>query len=148
MENDCHDADRIHRDVRAGGAEAAGARRRAGRRSWVRLRRHQQSLLPVAGTPGASTESRKSGLEQGIRAMRSVLVDAWRLVVPPRGDRNGPLSPLLLGLTVLTGLVDAFSYLVLGHVFVANMTGNVVFSGFAITGAPGFSLAASLAALA
>ena len=31
------------------------------------------------------------------------------------------------GLTVVTGLVDAFSFLRLGHVFVANMTGNVVF---------------------
>ena len=80
--------------------------------------------------------------------MRSVLVDAWRLVVPPRGDRNGPLSPLLLGLTVLTGLVDAFSYLVLGHVFVANMTGNVVFLAFAVGGAAGFSVAASIVALA
>ena len=32
--------------------------------------------------------------------------------------------------------------------FVANMTGNVVFSAFALVGAPGFSLSASLAALA
>ena len=47
-------------------------------------------------------------------------------------------------LTVVTGLVDAFSYLVLGHVFVANMTGNVVFLAFALTGAKGFSVAASL----
>ena len=31
--------------------------------------------------------------------------------------------------------------------FVANMTGNVVFTGFAIAGAPGFSLSASLFAL-
>ena len=37
---------------------------------------------------------------------------------------------LLVCLTVVTGLVDAFSYLRLGHVFVANMTGNVVFLGF------------------
>jgi len=44
------------------------------------------------------------------------------------------------------GLVDAFSYLVLGHVFVANMTGNVVFLGFALAGAPGFSITASFAA--
>jgi uncharacterized membrane protein YoaK (UPF0700 family) len=50
-------------------------------------------------------------------------------------------------MTVVTGLVDAFSYLVLGHVFVANMTGNVVFLGFAIAGAQGFSIAASLVAL-
>jgi uncharacterized membrane protein YoaK (UPF0700 family) len=61
---------------------------------------------------------------------------------------HGPLPPLLLALTVVTGLVDAVSILRLGRVFVANMTGNVVFTGFAITGAPGFSLSASLFALA
>jgi hypothetical protein len=80
--------------------------------------------------------------------MSAVLRDAWTTVVPDMKDRHGPLPPLMLALTVVTGLVDAFSYLVLGHVFVANMTGNVVFSGFAIAGAAGFSLAASLAALA
>jgi uncharacterized membrane protein YoaK (UPF0700 family) len=63
-------------------------------------------------------------------------------------ERDGPLPLLLLGLTVLTGLVDAVSILSLGRVFVANMTGNVVFIGFALAGAPGFSLAASLSALA
>jgi uncharacterized membrane protein YoaK (UPF0700 family) len=36
----------------------------------------------------------------------------------------------LLLLTFATGLVDAVSVLELGHVFVANMTGNVVFLGF------------------
>ncbi len=36
----------------------------------------------------------------------------------------------LLLLTFATGLVDAISVLVLGHVFVANMTGNVIFLGF------------------
>ncbi len=55
---------------------------------------------------------------------------------------------LLVGLTLVTGLVDAFSYLVLGHVFVANMTGNVVFLAFALAGAAGFSILASLVALA
>ncbi|MGV9263060.1 YoaK family protein [Kitasatospora sp. NPDC003701] len=54
---------------------------------------------------------------------------------------------MLLALTVVTGLVDAVSYLALGHVFVANMTGNVVFLGFALAGAAGFSVTASLAAL-
>ena len=48
--------------------------------------------------------------------------------------RQGPLPVLLIGLTVVTGLVDAFSYLSLGHVFVANMTGNVVFLGFGLAG--------------
>ena len=50
-------------------------------------------------------------------------------------------------LNLVTGLVDSFSYLLLGHVFVANMTGNVVFLGFALAGAPGFSVGASLVAL-
>jgi uncharacterized membrane protein YoaK (UPF0700 family) len=50
-------------------------------------------------------------------------------------------------LTVVTGVVDAVSILSLGRVFVANMTGNVVFVGFALSGAPGFSLSASLFAL-
>lgn len=36
----------------------------------------------------------------------------------------------LLLLTFSTGLADAISVLVLGHVFVANMTGNVIFLGF------------------
>ena len=39
------------------------------------------------------------------------------------------VSSLLL-LTFATGLVDAVSVLELGHVFVANMTGNVIFLGF------------------
>jgi uncharacterized membrane protein YoaK (UPF0700 family) len=54
----------------------------------------------------------------------------------------------MLVLTVLAGVVDAVSILSLGRVFVANMTGNVVFVGFALAGASGFSLTASLAALA
>jgi uncharacterized membrane protein YoaK (UPF0700 family) len=69
-------------------------------------------------------------------------------VVPDRTGRHGPLPPLLVSMTLVTGLVDAFSYLVLGHVFVANMTGNVVLLGFALAGTPGFSIAASLAAMA
>jgi len=50
-------------------------------------------------------------------------------------------------LTVVSGFVDAVSYLGLGHVFTANMTGNVVLIGFAVAGAPGFSVPASLCAL-
>jgi uncharacterized membrane protein YoaK (UPF0700 family) len=66
---------------------------------------------------------------------------------PPLNSPDGPLPPLLLALTVVTGLVDATSYLKLGHVFVANMTGNVVFLGFGIAGAGGVSIWASLTAL-
>lgn len=68
-----------------------------------------------------------------------------RLVADPV---HGPLPSLMLVLTVLTGVVDAVSILSLGRVFVANMTGNVVFVGFALAGARGFSLSASLSALA
>ncbi len=71
-----------------------------------------------------------------------------RTTLRPRSDSpDGPLPPLLLTLTVVTGLVDATSYLKLGHVFVANMTGNVVFLGFGIAGAGGISVWASLTAL-
>jgi uncharacterized membrane protein YoaK (UPF0700 family) len=61
---------------------------------------------------------------------------------------DGPLPVLLLVLTGVTGLVDAVSYLKLGHVFVANMTGNVVFLGFAVADAADFSIPASLLAIA
>jgi uncharacterized membrane protein YoaK (UPF0700 family) len=58
------------------------------------------------------------------------------------------LPRLLLVLTGGAGLVDAVSYLALGHVFVANMTGNVVFLGFSIGGASGVSTLASMVAIA
>ncbi|MGW4162090.1 YoaK family protein [Streptomyces sp. NPDC004788] len=80
--------------------------------------------------------------------MRTLLVQAARTLVPPKGDRHGPLPPVLLALTVVTGLVDAVSFLGLGHVFVANMTGNVVFLGFALAGGAELSAPASAAALA
>src|SRR2546421_2250429 len=84
---------------------------------------------------------------QGDDRMNEVLTGAWRTLVPRADDEDGPLPPLLLALTVVTGLVDAFSYLVLGQVFVANMTGNVVFLGFALAGASRFSAPAHLTAL-
>jgi uncharacterized membrane protein YoaK (UPF0700 family) len=54
----------------------------------------------------------------------------------------------LLALTAVTGLVDAVSYLRLGRVFVANMTGNVVFLGFSVDPHSGLSPVASLIAIA
>jgi uncharacterized membrane protein YoaK (UPF0700 family) len=49
-------------------------------------------------------------------------------------DLNHPLTRALLALTFTTGLVDGASYLGLGHVFTANMTGNIVLLGFGIAG--------------
>ncbi|WP_243064470.1 YoaK family protein [Humibacter sp. RRB41] len=61
---------------------------------------------------------------------------------------HGPLPAILLVLTFGTGLVDATSIIGLGRVFVANMTGNIVFIGFALARVPGYSLWGSLVALA
>jgi uncharacterized membrane protein YoaK (UPF0700 family) len=58
------------------------------------------------------------------------------------------LLVLLYAFTAVTGLVDAVSYIALGHVFTANMTGNIVFLGFASAGVPGLSILRSLTALA
>jgi uncharacterized membrane protein YoaK (UPF0700 family) len=77
----------------------------------------------------------------------SVLRDVASTLDPRADARHGPLVPMLVVLSVLTGIVDAVSYLKLGHVFVANMTGNVVFLGFALAGAGGLSAVASLIAL-
>jgi uncharacterized membrane protein YoaK (UPF0700 family) len=74
------------------------------------------------------------------------LTELRETLLPQRDGGHGPLPPVLISMTLVTGLVDAFSYLVLGHVFVANMTGNVVFLGFALAGAPGFSITASVTA--
>src|SRR5258707_13026897 len=53
----------------------------------------------------------------------------------------------LLGMTAVTGLVDAVSYLSLGRVFTANMTGNIVLLAFATARVPGLSITLSLTAL-
>ena len=53
----------------------------------------------------------------------------------------------LAALTVSGGLLDATSFLGLGHVFTANMTGNVILIGFAVAAAPGFSFLVNLTAL-
>ena len=80
--------------------------------------------------------------------MNAFTADVRQTLAPPRDGKDGLLPPLLVALTAVTGLVDAFSYLVLGHVFVANMTGNVVFLAFALAGTGGFSIVASLVAIA
>jgi uncharacterized membrane protein YoaK (UPF0700 family) len=49
-------------------------------------------------------------------------------VTSPVSERSTVAALLLL--TFATGLADSISFLVLGHVFVANMTGNVIFLGF------------------
>jgi uncharacterized membrane protein YoaK (UPF0700 family) len=54
-----------------------------------------------------------------------------------RLDDHGVRDALLVALTFSTGAIDAISFLVLGKVFSAFMTGNIVFLGFEVGGAPG-----------
>ncbi len=77
----------------------------------------------------------------------SVRRDLTETLWPPAAAKEDGLPPLLIVLTIVTGVVDALAYLRLGHVFVANMTGNVVFLGFAAAGASGLSVPGSLLAL-
>lgn len=72
-------------------------------------------------------------------------------MTPERGAQNQgerALLSVLFALTLLSGLIDGVCYLGLGHVFTANMTGNVVVLGFAAAGARGFSAPACLTSLA
>jgi uncharacterized membrane protein YoaK (UPF0700 family) len=62
-------------------------------------------------------------------------------------ELHGPLPAMLLALTVLAGILDAVSILRLGGVFVATMTGNLVFLGLAAAGARGFAVSSSALAL-
>ena len=79
--------------------------------------------------------------------MASLFTEARDLVYPSGDSDHGPLGRLLLCLTFTSGLVDAFSYLVLGHVFVGNQTGNFILLGLALAGARGFSASAQIVAL-
>src|SRR5262249_18450036 len=74
---------------------------------------------------------------QGLPAMPGASFSAAESVLPP----------VLLGQTAVAGVIDAVSYLGLGHVFTANMTGNVVFLAFAAAGASGLSVPRSGTAL-
>jgi uncharacterized membrane protein YoaK (UPF0700 family) len=66
------------------------------------------------------------------------------VTVSPVSDRMTVAALLLL--TFATGLVDAISVLILGHVFVANMTGNIIFLGFWFVPGSGVDLTAAILA--
>lgn len=66
-------------------------------------------------------------------------------VTSPLSDRLTVTALLLL--TFATGLADAISILVLGHVFVANMTGNVIFLGFWLAPRTNIDMTAVMVAL-
>ncbi len=66
-------------------------------------------------------------------------------VTSPVSERSTVAALLLL--TFATGLADSISILVLGHVFVANMTGNVIFLGFWLAPRTSVDLTAVVVAL-
>lgn len=66
-------------------------------------------------------------------------------VTSPVSQRSTVAALLLL--TFATGLADSISILVLGHVFVANMTGNVIFLGFWLAPRTSVDLTAVVVAL-
>jgi uncharacterized membrane protein YoaK (UPF0700 family) len=77
-----------------------------------------------------------------MRTSGAAAVDGLRQAVVD--EKDGPLPAMLVALTVLAGVVDAASILGLGHVFVATITGNLVFVGLAVAGAHGFAVAPCL----
>jgi hypothetical protein len=66
------------------------------------------------------------------RARPRLLFEQRQIMQRIKDDRLALIS----GMTAVTGLVDAVSFLSLGHVFTANMTGNIVLLAFASTGKP------------
>ncbi len=82
----------------------------------------------------AGPQSRRTAVIQGLH---KALID----------EPHGPLPAMLIALTMLAGVVDATSILALNHVFVAAMTGNLVFIGLGIAGAGGFSAGSPAIAL-
>src|SRR2546423_13732104 len=82
----------------------------------------------IAGSPGAAHFD-EAALKRGVASV------------------SHPLARALLVLTFTTGLVDAVSYLGLGRVFTANMTGNIVLLGFGIAGSGGLPVVAPLVSL-
>ncbi|WP_438488756.1 YoaK family protein [Streptomyces sp. S186] len=63
---------------------------------------------------------------------------------PPSG---AALTVVMVCLTVVTGVLDAASFLTLGHVFTANQTGNLLFLGFGLAGQGGLPVAAPVVSL-
>jgi uncharacterized membrane protein YoaK (UPF0700 family) len=58
-----------------------------------------------------------------------------------------PLTQALLALTFTTGMIDATTFLGLGHVFAGNMTGNIILLGFGLANAGGLPVLAPLVSL-
>src|SRR5215470_2875199 len=90
---------------------------------------------------------RTVGNREGTRQVTGVEDGEKETSIMTTPSQADPLPTVLVVLTMTTGLVDAVSVLGLGRVFTANMTGNIVFLGFAAAGVPGFSIARAVVSL-
>lgn len=94
--------------------------------------------LTTTDSSATSTEPHKSGKGAMPAQPSSVHADV----------ATGRATMIALNaLTFSTGLIDAVSFISLGHVFTANMTGNIVLLGFAVGGATGLSAVRSATSL-
>jgi uncharacterized membrane protein YoaK (UPF0700 family) len=80
--------------------------------------------------------------------MRGATMGTQGIAIAKSDTPDPRLMFIILVMTFVTGVLDAVSYVGLGHVFTANMTGNVVLLGFAIAGDKQLSVARSLVSLA
>ena len=95
----------------------------------------------MTGTPAADTASATATATASDPA-------APETSAAPAADLRPRHLRLMLALTFATGIVDAVGYLGLDRVFTANMTGNVVILGMALTGADDLPVVGPVLALA
>src|SRR5262249_15723409 len=125
--------------VSEGGRDGEASRRARERARVLESHPDSRRLRVREGLPGREALSRRARVPDLRRGERGP-EDAERAAPPAAMNEERPLLVALLALTFVTGIVDAVSYLGLGHVFTANMTGNVVLLGFAVAGASGLSV--------
>ena len=83
-----------------------------------------------------AARSQRTGLRRLTRAAVAYGVAVGLVAAAPTLPTAVAACVITGAAPIVTGIVDAVSILSLGHVFVANMTGNLVFTGFAAAGAP------------
>ncbi|MBA8823059.1 uncharacterized membrane protein YoaK (UPF0700 family) [Saccharopolyspora lacisalsi] len=88
-----------------------------------------------ASTAGADTDA------------SSARIPSQRRRASAHEPSDSGLPTVLMGLTVLSGIIDAVSYLGLGRLYLGKMTGNIVVLGISTAQVPGFSLSAPGTAL-
>src|SRR5205823_3879352 len=75
---------------------------------------------------------RSPGAAAGARAGAPALAGGALMAARPSAGSGNHSDLLLVALTFGSGAVDAISFLGLGRVFTANMTGNIVILGLAV----------------